>query len=267
MADTNFSAGGCFKEAVCVNAGRIYDSCSAKDCLEDLRVYFTAGVQPAVDSAQSIKCRKVEVLHVFMDVETVPFNKGFFSVDMTYYFLITAEAYQSPAAPPCTVQGIAVFSKKVILYGGEGSVRSFSSDRRPDAAAADECAVPPSDSPTARVQVVDPIILSCRLCDSMNPRCECDAAIPQDLCGSLPGGSIASDVKRYVYVTIGMFSIVQLEREVQMMIPVYDYNVPDKECAASSDDPCEVFRKIKFPVREFFPPRLAELDCGEESES
>ena len=29
------------KEAVCINAGRIYDSCSDKDCLEDLRVYFT----------------------------------------------------------------------------------------------------------------------------------------------------------------------------------------------------------------------------------
>ena len=34
-------ANGCFKEAVCIDAGRIYDSCGDKDCLEDLRVYFT----------------------------------------------------------------------------------------------------------------------------------------------------------------------------------------------------------------------------------
>ena len=61
--------------------------------------------------------------------------------------------------------------------------------------------------------------------------------------------------------------IVQLERDVQMMIPVYDFCLPDKECTSSgssaTDDPCELFRRIKFPVNEFFPPRLAELDCEE----
>ena len=31
---------GNIKEAVCIDGLRIYDSCSDKDCLEDLRVYF-----------------------------------------------------------------------------------------------------------------------------------------------------------------------------------------------------------------------------------
>ena len=35
---------GCFKEAVCIDASRVYDSCGDKDCLEDLRVYFFARV-------------------------------------------------------------------------------------------------------------------------------------------------------------------------------------------------------------------------------
>ena len=80
------------------------------------------------------------------------------------------------------------------------------------------------------------------------------------------GTFVTGEAGRYVYVSIGMFSIVQLEREVQMMIPVYDYSIPDKECTASDTacDPCELFRKIKFPVNEFFPPRLAELDCDED---
>ena len=30
----------CFKEAVCIDAMRVYDSCGDKNCLEDLRVYF-----------------------------------------------------------------------------------------------------------------------------------------------------------------------------------------------------------------------------------
>lgn len=37
MADSKFMAQqsngtNCFKEAVCINSGRIYDSCSDKDC-------------------------------------------------------------------------------------------------------------------------------------------------------------------------------------------------------------------------------------------
>lgn len=38
--------GAALKEAVCIDAMRIYDSCSDKDCLEDLRVLFPAAVQP-----------------------------------------------------------------------------------------------------------------------------------------------------------------------------------------------------------------------------
>ncbi len=68
---------------------------------------------------------------------------------------------------------------------------------------------------------------------------------------------------RMILVTLGLFSIVQLERSVQMMVPAYDYCVPDKECVSTSDDPCELFKRIKFPVNEFFPPRLAELDCDD----
>ena len=46
------------------------------------------------------------------------------------------------------------------------------------------------------------------------------------------------------------------------MVPVYDFCIPNKECVITSanDDPCELFKKIKFPVNEFFPPKLDE-DC------
>ena len=68
-------------------------------------------------------------------------------------------------------------------------------------------------------------------------------------------------------ITIGMFSICQIERSVQMMIPVYDFCIPDKECVTTTDDPCELFQRIKFPVNEFFPPRLNDLDCDDPSAS
>ena len=39
-------------------------------------------------------------------------------------------------------------------------------------------------------------------------------------------------------------------------MPVYDYCMPEKECTCGGceDDPCEIFRHVKFPVNEFFPP-------------
>ena len=46
----------------------------------------------------------------------------------------------------------------------------------------------------------------------------------------------------------------------QKVIPAYDYCVPDKESTSTTDDPCEVFKKIKFPVNQFFPPKLSECD-------
>lgn len=274
MADQNYTPYGaatganCFKEAVCINAGRIYDSCSDKDCLEDLRVYFTDVTQPVIDNAQSIKVRKVEILNVVMDVECVPFNKGFYSVDMTFYFLITLDTYQTQVCgTPTTVQGLSAFNKKVILYGSEGSVKDFSSVDSCKFLNGEDCSIP-SNCPTARVQVVDPIVLASKVCECQKPDCDCcgtATAIPENMNCVFNGTFVTGDAGRYVYVSIGMFSIVQLEREVQMMIPVYDYSIPDKECTASDAacDPCELFRKIKFPVNEFFPPRLAELDCDD----
>ena len=51
-------------------------------------------------------------------------------------------------------------------------------------------------------------------------------------------------------------SLVRLERDTQLLVPVYDYCMPDKECACGDgcEDPCALFRNISFPVGEFFPP-------------
>ena len=65
-----------------------------------------------------------------------------------------------------------------------------------------------------------------------------------------------------MYVTIGLFTIVQIVRNVQMLIPAFDFCVPEKECVTSSDNPCELFRKIEFPTDEFFPPKANDCNCG-----
>ncbi len=254
----------CFREAVCIDADRIYDSCSDKECLEDLRVYFTETDQTTIiDLATNIKCKSATVLHVFTDIERIPFNNGFYSVDMTYYFLVTVCAYLGNCTSATTVYGLATFCKKVILYGSEGRVKSFNSNI--------PCVAPEAsgglcfekiNTPNANVQVVDPIVLSTCFKDQ---KCVCGDSIiciPDCISSQFEGEFQFTAGLKNIYVTLGIFTIVSLQRNVQMMIPVYDFCVPDKDCSGGcNDDPCELFKKIKFPIDEFFPPRIEDEEC------
>ena len=116
-------------------------------------------------------------------------------------------------------------------------------------------------------EAVDPIILNMKLVDVCQCRpCDCSLTeIPQAILDCF-GDSLTQggDVHR-LYVTLGQFSIIRLERETQLLMPVYDYCMPEKECACGScceEDPCELFRQVKFPVNEFFPPNTAGCASG-----
>ena len=117
----------CIREAVCIHTKKIFDSCKDKDCIEDLRVYPTCGSQEVLDRALSVKAGTAELLYAYIDVEPVGFNRGFYTVDVRYFYRITADAFIG-AACPIEVCGLAVFDKRAILFGSEGGAKSFSSD-------------------------------------------------------------------------------------------------------------------------------------------
>ena len=244
----------CIREAVCIHTKKIFDSCRDKDCLEDLRFYPTHSSQAVIDRALSIKPGTAELLHVYIDVEPVGFNRGFYTVDVRYFYRVTADAFVG-AARPVSVCGLAVFDKRVILFGSESSAKVFTSDCGPDGM--DEQKMGRTNLPTAVVEAVDPIVLGMKLVDNCDCKCcDCELCeVPECICSCFGGDlSFGSEGKR-VYVTLGQFSIIRLERDTQLLVPVYDYCLPEKECACGADDdPCEIFRQVKFPVDEFFPP-------------
>lgn len=243
-----------FMEAVSIDTNRIYDSCVDRDCIENLQVFFTAEGQPIIDAATSVRVRKAEVVAAYLDVEPVTFNRGFYSVEMTFYFKLYINAYTTGSTNPTPVQGLAVSQKRVILYGSEGTVKTFSSDD------ANICFT--GGVPTASVQAVDPLVLAFSLTTAAGLPTEPVAAIP-DCVRELFDGSFDGVVPvNTVLTTLGMFSIVQMERPVQIMVPSYDFVVPDRECNDSTDDPCELFRRLRFPTEEFFPP-CGDVDCEE----
>ena len=249
---------GLCQDAVCIDAGRVYDSCADKDCFEDLRVYFNERDQQLIDCATSARVRKVEVHHVTIDVEALPFNRGYYACDLTYCFEVTVELCTGRGQPSQTVRGIATTEKKVILFGSEGSVRVFCNEYKKNV---DLCAEPTEIKPQQTlprccVQVADPVMLGARLVDA----CSCKICCPPPECCLCCCGGLCCQTAEdghVLLVSIGVFSIVQLIRNVQMLVPVYDYCMPCKECtpAGNGDSPCEAFRKLSFPVDEFFPPQ------------
>ena len=259
-------AGG-FKEAVCIDGGRVYDSCCDRDCLEDLRCYFTPHGQELIEQAVSIRCRGAEIINVFIDVEPVHLNRGFFSCDLTFFFAVKFDVFVAHHCQPIPVEGCCTFDKKVILFGSEGKVRIFSNEFSRDDAC-DQQVKPTNNLPKCVVQCVDPIALGARLCEATNC-CEDVCCMPQCVCSRL-GGEVNSccDSNKVVYVTLGLFTIVQLIRNVQMLIPVYDFCIPEKECDHNiNDNPCDVFSKLKFPTGDFFPPREVDDNHGCECSS
>ncbi len=129
------------------------------------------------------------------------------------------------------------------------------------AAGSEEQLPPVSTNPIARVQVAQPLCLDARLCsssDCCNNLNDARNGIPPCVCSYFGGTFRAEETERAVRATIGLFSIVQLERSVQMLIPAYDFCMPGKECSNDTETPCDSFRKIRFPVNEFFPPAESE---------
>ena len=92
-------------EAVCIHTKKIYDSCRDKDCIEDLRFYPTAAGQDILNRAQSVKGGKAELLYTYINVEPVVFNRGFYTVDMRFFYRVTLNAYCS-CPRPVEVEGL-----------------------------------------------------------------------------------------------------------------------------------------------------------------
>lgn len=238
------------REAVCIQTRKIFDSCRDKDCIEDLRVYPTVSSQAYIESAFSVRPRSAELLYANVNVEEMSFNRGYYTVDVTYFYRVTGETFPGGN----TVQGLAVFDKRVMLFGSEGRVKTFASD---------DSALPVSaTSPIAVVDSVNPVALAMRIVDAdclMTTEAE-QRSIPQNILNVFGENLVLTDAAKRLYVTLGQFSIIRLERDTQLLIPAYDYCMPDKECEGSTDDdPCTLFSRVRFPVEEFFPPDTVEL--------
>lgn len=246
-------------EPVCVEVPRIYDSCGAKDCLRDLTVFFTAANQELIDTATSVRVSKISVITATIDVDSVAFQRGYYAVDIIYYFNVCCEVYSGTAGVPSSVNGLATQTKRVVLYGSDACVKVFTSDTEADidTTGLDCCNGYPVTLPRATVQISSPMALASDLSTVTTPVIL--PYVPENVTEFF-GAELVAPTTQQAQVTIGVFTITQLTRNVQLMMPSYDFCVPRKECDGQTDDPCEAFGKIDFPADSFFPPSSIDGD-------
>ena len=253
------------RDAISIHSRKITDSCRDKDCIEDLRVYLTTGSQALLDTATSAKVRCAELLFAQIEVEPIAFDRNHYCIDVNFFYRILADAVVGNARPT-TLYGLATFSKRAVLCGEESKAHIFTSNTRmcgPDGLTRYN-----TNLPTAVVEVLDPMVLSSKVREV----CECSckdtplAQIPSQICQLFDEELVISGDRRRLFVTLGQFSIIRLERDAQIVVPILDYSLPTKECCdaagCSPEDPCEMFSKIPFPAAQFSPRNCDNKDCA-----
>ena len=267
MMDNKFCSSPHQKENICIDTYRVLDSCRDKDCFENVRVYLTDFGEEIIDRTSVIRAKCAKIVSAYIDINDVPFNRGFYQLNIKMYVKIIFEACISQGNVQ-EFEGVAVVEKKVILYGSEGNVNVFKST----GASSDFCAIPEpccstKNLPVAIVEAVDPIILSAKVREPEEHCCCCCCCndIPTGISASM-NGNLCDSEGRYISVSMGIFSVVRLVRTAQYIINATEYCIPEKECISADDDnPCAAFRNMPFPAQEFCLPDFTPARCEKEN--
>ena len=241
------------RQSVSIHTQQITDSCLDKDCIEDLRVYLTETSQTALDGATTARARCCELLFADVDVMPLNYKSGYHAVDITFYYRVIGDAVLG-GTRPTTITGFAVFAKRVVLCGGKSAAKVFTSTNV--VTCSDD--LTQGSLPVGIVEVLDPMILSAKLQDTcIGTQCDTELTeVPPEIADCFDEEIVMEGDHKRLYVTIGQFSTVRLERDTQITIPTYEYSAPTKTCCDDDDceeDPCELFSRIDFPMRAFFP--------------
>lgn len=254
---------GCNRDTAYIDTDRIFDSCRDKDCYEDVPVYLLEPAYNLLDHSSNIRTKSANVVASAITVDPVAFNRGFYQVSMRIFIHVVCEICAQMGRPQ-EVDGICFVDKKVILYGSEGNVNIF----RSRAGAQEFCSdrnieIAKNNLPTAVLEVVDPVVLGTKI--QRTDHCSL-LEFPGSISGIDGDKLISGRNNAMITVSLGIFSVVRIERPAQYLVNGTEYTVPEKECISPvTDDPCCMFKNMAFPVGQFSPPSLSELRNAPES--
>lgn len=252
-------------ESVIIDTNHVFDSCRDRDCFEEIAVFLSPEGQELIERTTNVRVSRAKILFANITVEPVRFNRGFYEIKVRFYIKLEMEACVC-LGRPAGFCGIGVVEKSVILYGGEGNVNVFKSNRGVSSFCNEPELCDMSDTlPTAVVEVVDPVVLNTHVaecnCCSCNRCCSCDD-IPEQILSTTNGQLVFDENGRHLLVSLGFFSVIRLERPAQLLVKASEFNVPEKECvsADSETSPCDLFKSMEFPISEFQPTSLSSFE-------
>lgn len=230
------------QETTSMYVKRIYDSCASKDYLENLRCFFTESNQIIVNQSTNVKIKDINVLTVNVDVENLQFKDGFFSVNQNFFFKVETEVI-SPSFSNF-LDALCIYSRNTILFGSKSDVKTFFSNEQ-------NLIYNDENLPTAVVQVSKPLLLSSSLNDAES-EFEKLPNIPNEIVEYFGGKFADSNILKYLNISIGLFSITHIERNVQVVSLTHNSgNI--RECNRGLNSR-ETFVNTQFPMSDFFPP-------------
>lgn len=243
-------------EAMCIDTYRVLDSCRDKDCFEKTEVILTGYGKEALASSKEVKAKESKVLSCIIETDEVPFNSGFYKVSAKIFVKVIFEVCIGGCFQD--IEGLSILEKNVILFGGEGAVKVFKSDRDTGffKGGNPQRALSLGMLPIAVLETVDPIVLETKIikkCDGCNDDLANIGCLPNGIETLFSGELISNRVGEYCLVaTFGLFSVVRLERPSQIVLNAAEYSIPEKDHSKiRNEDPKDVFREIPFPLCEF----------------
>ena len=273
MADNLFCSPASAKDTVCIDTYRVLDSCRDRDCFRDSKCFLTSFGQEIIERTDSVRTKYAKVLSAFIDIDQVPFNCGFYQLNIKIYIKLICEGCLGPGNIQ-DFEALCAVDKKVCLYGGEGSVNVFKNECGCSAFCPDptlDACKPGSTMPVAVIETVDPVVLDTKVREDRHhchSCCSC-SDIPSGILRYMGGNLVDGDTAKNLTVSLGLFSVVRIERPAQLLVSAAEYNVPEKQCIESTDDdPCSIFNGIPFPEKEFNSsvcrpqPRNGKCGCG-----
>lgn len=255
------------RDTVYIDTNRILDCCRDKDCFEDATVYFASNCNDILQGCVNIRTKSAEVIAANIGVDSIQFNPGFYQINIRMFLKIVLEVCLGNSRIE-EICGLCILDKSVILYGSEGNVGIFrSSSDRSDFCSGILTNRKKTNMPTAVFEVAAPVVLNTKINDIMpGSRCGCIMPeIPDCIADYFDGNiSFTGNMQRMITVSIGIFSVIRLERPGQYLVTGTEYAVPEKICPPEKPgNPCDMFRRMSFPVNEFYPP--ASEGCGRQS--
>lgn len=132
-------------DTVPIKVNRVFDSCSDRDCFSNVQILMDGGELP--ENIMLVKSRCVRVSDICMNIEPVPFNRGFYSIDLTYTFRVELMAYERSCSSPVLLTGTAYTGKMSFCTAAKAIQKHFSavassSEIRTSAAKRSICRLP-----------------------------------------------------------------------------------------------------------------------------